>query len=42
VDPAREIMTADELAAFLRVSRQTVYRLAKSKKLPGFRVGYFN
>jgi len=39
VDPASEIMTADELAAFLKVSRATVYRLMKSKELPGFRLG---
>jgi excisionase family DNA binding protein len=32
-------MTADEVAAFLKVSRATVYKLMKSKKLPGFRLG---
>ena len=36
--PASEIMTADEVAAFLKVSRATVYKLMKSKKLPGFRL----
>jgi excisionase family DNA binding protein len=40
VDPASEIMTANELAAFLKVSRRTVYKLMKSKELPGFRVGW--
>jgi excisionase family DNA binding protein len=39
VEPASEIMTADEVAALLKVSRQTVYKLVKRKKLPGFRLG---
>jgi excisionase family DNA binding protein len=39
VDPASEIMTADEVAALLKVSRQTVYKLAKRKVLPSFRPG---
>jgi excisionase family DNA binding protein len=39
VDPDPEIMTTDELAAYLRVSRATVYRLFKRRGLPGFRVG---
>jgi excisionase family DNA binding protein len=40
VDPDPEtIMTADELAAYLRVSRATVYRLFKRRGLPGFRIG---
>jgi excisionase family DNA binding protein len=39
VDSDPEIMTADELAAYLRVSRATVIRLLKRRNLPGFRVG---
>ena len=39
MDPAAEIMTADEVAAFLKVSRPTVYRLFKRRGLPGFRIG---
>jgi excisionase family DNA binding protein len=31
-------MTADEVAAYLRVHPSTVYRLAKRKELPGFRI----
>jgi excisionase family DNA binding protein len=39
VDPDPEIMTADELAAYLKVSTATVYRLFKRRNLPGFRIG---
>jgi excisionase family DNA binding protein len=34
-----EILTVDEVAAFLRVHRITVYRLIASGKLHPFRVG---
>ncbi len=33
------ILTADEAATFLRVSRQTVYELARSGSLPHLRIG---
>jgi excisionase family DNA binding protein len=36
---ARQMLTAQELAAFLRVNRSTVYRLLKRRDLPGFRIG---
>jgi excisionase family DNA binding protein len=39
VDPLSEMMTANEVAAFLKVNRATVYRLVKRKGLPSFRVG---
>jgi excisionase family DNA binding protein len=39
VDPDPEIMTSNELAAYLRVSRATVIRLFKRRNLPGFRIG---
>ena len=32
-------MTANEVAAFLKLNRATVYRLVKRKGLPSFRVG---
>ena len=34
-----EIMTVDEVAAYLRVHISTAYKLAKRKQLPGFWVG---
>lgn len=37
--PAGRMLTAQELAAYLRVNRSTVYRLLKQGKLPGFRIG---
>jgi excisionase family DNA binding protein len=39
VNPPSEMMTANEVAAFLKVNRATVYRLVKRKRLPSFRVG---
>lgn len=34
-----DILTVDEVAAFMRVSRETVYRLAARGELPGRKVG---
>jgi excisionase family DNA binding protein len=34
-----EIFTLDEVAAYLKVGKRTVYRLAASKKIPAFKVG---
>lgn len=34
-----EILTIKEMAAYLKVAEKTIYRLAGSKKLPGFKVG---
>lgn len=34
-----ELLTLDELAAFLKVSRDTVYRMAQTGKLPAVKVG---
>jgi excisionase family DNA binding protein len=39
VNPIGELMTADEVAEYLRVNRQRIYRLLKCKELPGFKVG---
>ncbi len=33
------MMTVEELAAYLRVSPWTIYRMLKRKELPAFRVG---
>ena len=34
-----EFMTVREVVAYLRLARITVYRLAESKDLPGFKAG---
>jgi excisionase family DNA binding protein len=34
-----ELLTANELADFLRIHRSTVYRLLRNGQLPAFRVG---
>ncbi len=34
-----DIMTVDEVAQFLKLSKITIYKLVKQEKLPGFRVG---
>ena len=34
-----EFMTADEVAAFLRIPLSTVYKLTQEQRLPAFRVG---
>lgn len=36
---ANRMLTAQELASYLRVNRSTVYRLLKKGELPGFRIG---
>jgi excisionase family DNA binding protein len=33
------ILTVDEVADYLRLSKITVYKLTKQGKIPGFRVG---
>jgi excisionase family DNA binding protein len=33
------VLTVDEVADYLRLSRLTVYKLAKRGAIPGFRVG---
>lgn len=38
-DPQDEILTIDEVAAFLKAGKRTVYRLAASGKLPAFKLG---
>ena len=34
-----QLMTIDELALYMRVSRFTIYRLAKSHLIPGTKIG---
>jgi len=38
-NPKSEMMTLRELAAFLKMSEKTLYRLAAEGKVPGFKVG---
>jgi excisionase family DNA binding protein len=38
-DETGEIFTLDDVAAFLKVGKRTVYRLAAAKKIPAFKVG---
>jgi len=33
------VMTVDEVAAYLRVGRMTVYKMTRGGELPGFRIG---
>lgn len=33
------LMTVHEVAAYLRLSEATIYRLAKSKKIPAMKIG---
>ena len=34
-----EILTLDEVAAYLKAGKRTVYRLAADKKIPAFKLG---
>lgn len=34
-----EILTLKELAAYLKVTERTIYRLAGAKKIPAFKIG---
>jgi excisionase family DNA binding protein len=38
-DQRDEILTVDEVAAYLKAGKRTVYRLAASGKLPAFKLG---
>lgn len=38
-DETGEIFTLDDVAAYLKVGKRTVYRLAAAKKIPAFKVG---
>ena len=38
-DPAPDLMTVAEVAAMLRVSKMTIYRMVESGHLPAMRIG---
>ncbi|MFZ5532198.1 MAG: methylation-associated defense system helix-turn-helix domain-containing protein MAD1 [Pseudomonadota bacterium] len=38
-DQPDEILTIDEVAAYLKAGKRTVYRLAASGKIPAFKLG---
>lgn len=38
-DPEGEILTLDEVAAYLKTSKRTVYRLAQNGDIPAFKLG---
>ncbi|MBX3670964.1 MAG: helix-turn-helix domain-containing protein [Rhodocyclaceae bacterium] len=38
-DQPDEILTIDEVAAYLKAGKRTVYRLASSGKIPAFKLG---
>mgnify|MGYP001362504297 CR=1 FL=1 len=38
-DEPGQILTLDEVAAYLKVGKRTVYRLAAARKIPAFKVG---
>ena len=38
-DHPNEILTIDEVAAYLKASRRTVYRLAAGGQIPAFKLG---
>ena len=38
-DQPDEILTIDEVAAYLKAGKRTVYRLAASGKMPAFKLG---
>ena len=36
-----EILTVDEVAAYLKLAKKTIYKLVSTKELPAFRIGKF-
>lgn len=38
-DPDGEILTLDEVAAFLKAGKRTVYRFAQNGDIPAFKLG---
>lgn len=38
-DADGEILTLDEVAAYLKAGKKTVYRLAQEGQIPGFKLG---
>ncbi|HEY2675455.1 MAG TPA: helix-turn-helix domain-containing protein [Steroidobacteraceae bacterium] len=37
--PERRVLNTKEVAAYLKVSRQSIYKLARRGKIPAFRIG---
>lgn len=37
--PVAEILTPDEVAAYLKISKKTVYKIVRSGALPAFKAG---
>ena len=38
-DPESEILTLDEVSAYLKAGKRTVYRLAQKGEIPAFKLG---
>lgn len=38
-DPEGEVLTLEEVAAYLKAGKRTVYRLAAEKRIPAFKLG---
>lgn len=38
-EPKSEILTLDEVTAYLKAGKRTVYRLAAERELPAFKLG---
>ena len=36
-----EILTVDEVAAYLKLAKKTIYKLVSTNELPPFRIGKF-
>lgn len=36
----RDVMTVEEVAALLRLSEATIYRLAKARRIPAIKIGH--
>lgn len=39
IDQPDDILTIDEVAAYLKAGKRTVYRLAASRQIPAFKLG---
>jgi len=38
-EPSALVLTIDELAEYLRISKSTIYKLVRSGKIPGQKIG---
>lgn len=39
IEPSNKILTLEEVAAYLKAGRRTVYRLAANGQIPAFKLG---